>query len=211
MTDIVLSDKDKALERLSERERIAYNDWQENKNKPPLAPSLSAKLYNLFLNGYDCHEIVRLNEGLYSLGMVLEARVRDGWDQRRHDYLESLFSSVEDKAKQTQAESVMFLTDLMAATHKHYGDKLKKYIQSGDINDLGDMRLDSPGAYKKVVEMFLKLTGQDGGGQAPAPPGMHVVSQNTIIQQTPAKEMGPDPNDAKAMLRFLNASDEEKK
>lgn len=153
---------------LSEKEQALRAAWKETKNKPSLAPALSAQLFELFVHGLSCQDIVDLNRGVYKLEQVLEVRVRDGWDERRKQYVDQLFGSVIARVAQTQVESVGFITDMLAAAHKRHGDKLQKYLQTGDESDLPrDINIDSWTNYKSAVETLLKITGQEKSGRLP--------------------------------------------
>lgn len=150
-----------AVTDLTEEERQALAIWQE-RHQPSLSPTLSTKLFQLFLQNKSVAEIVSLNPGVLA-GQVLEARVRDGWDEKRREYLNHLYGTVLYRVMQTQTEAVSFTADLMAAAHRLYGPKLQKFIQTGDAKDLGDAEklIQSLDAYRKVAEMLLKLTLQD--------------------------------------------------
>jgi len=56
----------------------------------------------------------------------------------------------------------MFSADLLAAANKQFGDKLKRFIQTGDESELGkDLSVNSLKQYKDAVDLMMKLTGQD--------------------------------------------------
>ena len=147
---------------LTESERQILTDWRENRTRPSLPPSVGVNLYNLFVRGYSCEEIQADNRA-YTLGQIIEVRVRDRWDERREKHLEHLYGSIFGRVRQTQMESVAFTTDLLAAAHRLYGDKLRTFLQSGREEDLGEARqlIQSLEAYRKVADILLKLTGQD--------------------------------------------------
>lgn len=153
---------------LSAKEQSLYLEWLEKKTKPSLSPSLSTQLFQLFLNGYSCDEICEHHNKIYPIGQILEARVRDEWDRRRKEHLDQLYSKVFDRVKQTQFESVAFTSDLLAAAHKLYGQKIKTFLETGKEDDLGEAQglIKSLDAYRKVAEMLLKLTGQDKSKEA---------------------------------------------
>ncbi len=144
---------------LTKEEARAYRIYMAKKD-PPLAPQIQAQLFNLYLNGASCEEIQRLNPNL-SLGMIVRARVEGLWDDQRQRYLDSLFSAVRERVQQVQMESVMLTADMLAAANKMFGDKLKKYIQTDDPRELGELRIDSLKQYRDAVELLMKLTGQD--------------------------------------------------
>lgn len=150
-----------AINDLTEEERQALVAWQE-RHLPMLGPTLSTKLFQLFLQNKSVADIAALNPGTLP-GAILDARVRDSWDEKRREYLDHLYGTVLQRVMQTQTEAVQFTADLMAAAHRLYGPKLQKFIQSGEIKDLGEAEklIQSLDAYRKVAEMLLKLTLQD--------------------------------------------------
>ncbi len=189
--EIVLS----PVERLSPEERKAYKLYVQ-KNDPPLSPSVQAQLFSLYLNGTSCEEIAKLNPN-FSLGMIVRARVEGLWDERRDAHLESLFSGVRERVQQVQMESVVFTSDLLSSANKMFGDKLKKYLQTGDERELGALRIDSLKQYRDAVDLLMKLTGQDKK--------IEVTGQTkTVVEFT-----GPvSPKDAAALLKRANVKDE---
>jgi hypothetical protein len=71
-----------------------------------------------------------------------------------------LFEGVRERVEQVQMESVLFTTDLLSSANKMFGDKLKKYIQTGDERELGALKVDSLKQYRDAVDLLLRLTGQ---------------------------------------------------
>lgn len=142
--------------KLTPKERGAY--WSALKNNP-LSPAKQAQLFELFLNGKSCEEIANLNK--MPLGEVVRARIDFEWDQKKDEHVTYLLSSVRDRVRQIQLESITFSADLLAAAHKLHGERIRKFIQSGDEAELGDLKITNLKAYKDAVELLLKLTGQD--------------------------------------------------
>jgi len=162
-----------------------------------LSPTASAGFLALFIQGKSLREIHDLNRAI-PFGSIVEARLRYGWDSTKEQYIQDLQSGVVKRMIQAQMESVNFLADVMAATHKKYGGAIKKYLQSGNKDDLEGFDIESISSYQKVIDSVLKITGKDkeskiridgsGFGSAPAP-------QNTA--------KGVSPEKAKAILKIL--------
>lgn len=132
-----------------------------------ISPATRAKLFSLFLQGHDCVEIARLNQGI-TLGQIVRVRVDDLWDDKRREHIEALLGEVKTRLQQTTLESVEFVSNLLAATHKQYGDQLKKYLQSGDPADLGPFSIHGLRQYREAIQLLRELSGQDskkGGSQ----------------------------------------------
>jgi hypothetical protein len=128
--------------------------------KPPLAPSLNAKLFQLFLQGKGTEEIRRLNPQL-GLGEIVAARIEGRWDERREEHLDALLSNTSLRVQQVTLETADFVCDILAVANREHGDRLRRYLQSGDETELGDFRVTTLAGFKTAIEMLQKLTGQD--------------------------------------------------
>jgi hypothetical protein len=158
---------EKVLARLTKKE---LTELEKYRNKPGLAITIQAQFFELFVNGNSCEEIHRLNSN-FPFGAIVRARIEGLWDQRKDDMLASALDAVRARVEQTQVAAVHFNADLLAAAHKQFGDRLKKYMQTGDENVLGDVKIETLKQYRDAIEMWLKVTGQD--------------SKKTITLQTP--------------------------
>jgi hypothetical protein len=129
--------------------------------KHPLAPDTIAALFQLYLNGSNCGEIHRLNKGL-PYEAILWARVKFEWDRKRDEYVEELTEKIRDKVMQSQLQTTELMADLLTATSRKHGDKIKKYIQTGDEADLGDaLSINRLNDLLRIAEGLQKITGQD--------------------------------------------------
>lgn len=203
-----------ALADLDDKDLAVYKDWQEKKNRPSLALSLSLQLFELFLHGLTVREIVEMNKNTYRYEQVIEARVRDDWDGRRRAHLDNLFGSIYTKVTQAQAEAASFLTDMLAVAHKQHGTGLKTYLQTGDDKDLAGIQIQSWQGYKSVVESLMKLTGQDkpkdlSPSRPSPPPESGKVEPGPEIKMLPAGAVRV--MDTSAALKILGVVTEEKK
>lgn len=153
MSDIVVTDN------LSLKERVAYENYLAN-GGANISPSTQAQFLALFLRGKSCEEICALNPS-WPLGAIVKCRIEGDWDKRLFEYREQLFSGVKERLQQIELESINFLTDMLAAAHKQQGDKIKRYLQTGNEDDLGEMKISSIAGYSKVLELVVKVTGQD--------------------------------------------------
>jgi hypothetical protein len=144
---------------LDDREQYALTKWQAGTH-PALAPDTQAKLFRLFLNGKSTHEIHRINPQ-FSLGQVVHARIKGKWDERYEQHMDELLNGVKARVQQVTLESIEFVSDLIAAANKKFGERIKKYLQTENPDDLGDLQITSLDGYRKAVELLHKLTGQD--------------------------------------------------
>jgi hypothetical protein len=190
--------KEEAVERivkkLSQSEAVAYKVWRDS-NTPALAPSLNAQLFNLFLQGKGCDEIVRMNPGL-RLGQVVAARVEGDWDRRREEHLDRLLTETSLRVQQTTLETADFVCDLLAVANKEHGEKLRRYLQTGSKSELGDFKIESLSGLKSAIEVLQKLTGQDKQQKM-------VVSGEVVHTTGPATPLSSD--EADKALRLLLA------
>jgi hypothetical protein len=119
------------------------------------------KFFELFLNGSDCKEIHRLNTP-FPLEAILWARVKYHWDTQKDEYVIQKQLMIRDKVMKAQLEATDLIADMLVVARKEHGDRLKKYIQTGNDKDLGGaMKIESLQSLMKTVESLLKITGQD--------------------------------------------------
>lgn len=148
---------------MSAREADEYRRYKEGRTRMarhPIAPVTSAKFFELYLTGKSCEDIHRLNPG-FDLGQVVDAAVEGRWEDRRREHLDRLMDKARERVLQVQCESVEFVSDLLSAAHRLHGDKLKRFLQTGDPKELGDLQVGSLEQYRKAADVLLKLTGQD--------------------------------------------------
>lgn len=168
-----------------------------------MAPSLSAKCFGMFLEGYSASDIQKTNPQ-FPLGMILHAQVKYQWDKQRDEYTMQLYQRIRDKVLNTQLSSVEFISDLLSATNKRNGKKLKRYFQTGDEADLPDIEIKSLLTYNKAVEVLARLTGQDNkktlpdlGGPQPGSPPVG-IGGDTVDRQPKSL---PPANKARVIIR----------
>ncbi len=144
---------------LNDTERVALLAYRREPQLR-LSQDTQMRMFTLFLAGHSAAEIQSLNKQ-FSLGQILTARLEGNWDRRRREHIESLYANVLSRIQQTTVESVGFLADQMSAVHKNFGEKARKYLQSGDPKDFDDFGIDGIKNYKAAIEAWQKLTGQE--------------------------------------------------
>lgn len=186
---------------LDDRERYAFSKWQKS-NHPALAPDTQAKLFRLFLNGKSTHEIHRLNPN-FSLGQVVDARIKGKWDEKYQQHIDELLNGVKARVQQVTLESIEFVADIISAANQRFGDQIKKYLQSGNPADLGDLQITSLDGYRKAIELLQKLTGLDK---------QPVKGEMTVLHKADESMQGTKPNivqsaeEAAEILKLLLAA-----
>ncbi len=127
-------------------------------NEQPLAPTLQAQLFELYLRGTTLEQIQRLNKHI-QLGSIVRAFVEGDWYNRRLLYTEGVLDGIRLKVQQTFGEGADFLSDFLQVFHKLYGDKLKLFLQTGDESVLGDLKPTNLTQYRLVLDMLMNATG----------------------------------------------------
>lgn len=155
-----------AFDLLSDRERAAYDAWLVKK-QPPVAPSTAAKYLEAYLQGSTCEDILKLSKGM-ALGAIVDCKIRDRWDDRLVEYRATLLDQVGQRLRQVQLESVQHIADQLAVAHKRDGDRLKRFLMTGDNADLGGASfITGIKSYSEAVKALLALTGQDKDKKGP--------------------------------------------
>ena len=184
---------------LNARERVAYEEHMRRQNTP-LSPSLEAELFQLYLNGVGLEDIARLNKGL-RLGAIARSAVEGDWYEKRRNYADSLLEAVVPRVQQVQAEAIVFAADLLAAAHKLHGNKIRRFLQTGDESELGDFSIRNIDQYRRSTEVLLKLTGQDNK----SPQRREIRSEQPMVKEyVPATIAVPQkllPDDAADLLK----------
>lgn len=131
----------------------------------PLSPATSAQFLNLYLNGYTTSEIQKMNPG-FKLGIIVQAKVNHEWDRHKAEYINVLMTQTRESVQKTQLEAIRFASDGMAVHQRVLGNAFKRYLQTGNEEDLGPHK-DSINikTYKEYVALLLQLTGQDAKKQ----------------------------------------------
>jgi len=184
---------------LTPKELEAYQKYVES-GKPPLAASTSSNFFQLFLQGHTTEEIARLNPS-FGLGIIVKARIDHDWDKQREDHISGLLDSIRQVVQKTQLESIRFVSDALTAYQKMAGEKFQKYIQSGNVADLGELKDMSFKTFKDLLELLLKLTGQDTGNKKISGEVVHV---HQVEQAAPRVDRPMTTTEAADFLKRLD-------
>jgi hypothetical protein len=145
---------------LSPRELREYQIYMRLR-QPPMAQSTQLQFFQLFLNASSCEEIVRLNPGGFSLGAIVRARLENNWDELLAQHRAELMYKIKDRVQQVSLETVNRLCDELAASNKLNVDKVKKFLQTGDPEELKGTDVGSMKHMEKMIEGLAKLLGTD--------------------------------------------------
>ena len=108
------------------------------------------------------------------------------------------------KVVKAQLETAALYADMLSATVKKNGHKLKKYLQTGNEKDLNGVLLpESILALGKVVEGLQKLTGQDRNVKMTKEETLNVLE---TIFDTAERYLDPiEKRSAIAIITYLRA------
>lgn len=160
IVDIEVSFEDRAKVYLLEGQ---YNDLIQyiDKGGHEIALSTAQKFFELFLNGESIEEIHRLNPA-FPIAAIHWLRIKYCWDKMKTDYIMALQKQTAEKAFKAQLEVTSLYSDILSAAVKKHGAKIKKYLQTGNEQDLGEaLAVDSLHQLMKAAEALQKITGQD--------------------------------------------------
>lgn len=179
------TDLEGALKLLSEDEADELQRWL-SKEKPPIAVSTAAKLFEIFIQGQTCKQIHKLNPQ-FDYGAIIHARIRDGWDEKRAEYVAHAYGSIREKVIKAQMDAIEMTANLLSVTAEQNNKKYLKYLQTKDEQELkGSIQIESLKQFKEAVESLQKLTGQDKDAtknpvtNAPANSGERVIEAQAV-------------------------------
>lgn len=166
-----------------------------------MSAGLAVQMFQLYLNGSTLRQIWEVNKGL-QFGQVVAAAVGGEWHRLREEHLLYLERTTDLRARQAVSEGVAFVGDLMAAANKLHGESTRRYLQSGNPEDLGPFGVGSIRQYKELVELMLKLSGLDKANKVSGVV-KHEHSHNHTVHSVPTE---PPPAAAAGMaLGFLTS------
>lgn len=183
--------------RMSKAEEKAYREYCTS-NDPPLPPELQEQLFRVYLNGSSCEKIWKSNKEAFSLGALVAARVEGDWDGKIQDNASDMIAATLGKVARARLESINLLADLISATVQVETDKIAKFTQTQDPNQLGILRIEGLKGLTEAVTVLEKLVSKPPEGKPPAPnpPAQAFVNP-------PAKPALDEPESVRAMLKKL--------
>jgi len=143
----------------SEKEALAF---VEKEGIRGIGATLANEMFNLFLEGYTCSDIAKLNAQLkLREGDVLYLRKRYRWDHYRDEYIYNLQTQMGPRLAKTKLEALETLMLHLAVAGKDFNPKAKRFLQTGKEEDKPDYWAGSPTAFKAIIETIAKITGED--------------------------------------------------
>ncbi len=160
-------------------EQEALERWQKT-HEPHLDLEQAMTLYEHYLNGCTVEEIYHLKNGKVPFGQIVDAKQRYEWERRKTQQFTALFKKVEERAVKSKAEAVFMLTDALAVARKLFGDRFKKYLETGDATHLGTLDLTNLKNYKMLIEMLQMLTDTKDSSHKEVSVGGTVQHQHSV-------------------------------
>lgn len=133
------------------------------------------------------------------MGIIVKARIEHDWDRHKKEYVDTLITQTRESVQKTQLDAIRLATDAMAVHQRVLGGAFKKYLQTGNEDDLGPHKDQiSLRNLKEWTSLMMNLTGQDkkaAAESAPAPNPMNTVEGSKSIDVA-----GTDGSDLLKML-----------
>lgn len=137
-------------------EKQSLYDYILSGGKPAPA-SVSSAFFELFYNGCSPEDIHELNPS-FDTQAIQWLRIAHKWDETVSLTVLRNNSLIIGKIHKAQTDAAMLMTDMIAVSVKQHQTKLRKYLQTGNPEELRDaMILDNPERFSKMVESLIKL------------------------------------------------------
>jgi hypothetical protein len=167
--------------------------WRD-RGEPPLELQRAMELYELFLNGMNCEQIYKAYSGVIPYGQILDARDRYNWDKKRRDQIAEAFKSVEERVVKSKMDAIQHLTLLLASAHKMLGDRVQKYLATGDESYLGTLDPSNLKNYTTILQTLNALTDSQKSKD---------VNVGGVVEHKHSIALKPDAKSAAKLLEML--------
>jgi len=147
---------------------------------------------SLYIMGYTCKDIHdQFPE--YELGLIVYARQKFKWDEKRANYQANLAAQVIQAAALAKAESVRFLYDVLSAVHAKNRNEIMRYLANPDKEKAPDFLPKSLGGYQTLINMINDLTAPPAAAKGGANDPANVASPlvNITLNNGPAASSKP--------------------
>lgn len=185
--------------RMSKAEEKAYRAYC-NGNEPPLAPELQEQLFRAYLNGSSCEKIWKANKETFSLGALVAARVDGDWDGKIKENATEMIAVTLGKVARARMESINLLSDLISATVQAETDKIVKFTQTQNPEDLGMLRIEGLKGLTEAISSLEKLVGK------PEAKGPSTSAPTQAFVDAPPAPTLDEPDSMRNMLKKLKGT-----
>jgi hypothetical protein len=183
---------------LTERERSALAE-HARRGAPAMSPATAANFFALFVEGYTLDQMLEANRA-WGLGVLVDARIRYRWDERREAYVEDVHKQAVERLAKLRAESINHLANLAAVAHTEFRQDMIRYLQNPTEDNLPKGRLRTPKDYRDLIEAIEKVTKLGVPTPPPSPTVGVSVGEGSQVAIVMADEKG-----AQILQKLANA------
>lgn len=122
---------------LTVRESVALTEVEERalaahvrKNDHAMSPVTAANYFALFAEGYTCEQMLATSNSSFSLGQLVDARLRYKWDERLAKYVDDIHKQALDRLHKFKAEAINHVLDMIAVDTRIKRDEMMRYLQN---------------------------------------------------------------------------------
>lgn len=152
-----------------------------------------AELLNAYLTGLDTAELISMFP-ITSIGGIAFLKAKEGWIEKRKEFLEDLTYKSKLKLLQTKNNAIGTLSLIIEAFHKELKPQLMKYLETGDKSHL-PARFKIKGfndytRFLKLLEHISKFQTSQANNKQPDTlyPPVSIHAENLTIQEGKKKE-----------------------
>ena len=168
-------------------------------------------MFALYMQGRTYTNISKTTKVKKDLVLYMAAKMN--WYEKRMEHLNDIQNNITKRLTDTKTQSLDFITNLITAQHKYYGDEIDKFLMTGDRTVMDGLDLKQLTQYFKSIEILEKIINpaniKPGSGSKAtvninAPDGAEVrqLDDNTVEIT---------PGNTGAILKALSKMKDEKK
>lgn len=175
--------------KLTPHEQRALDGWRRDPKAAPVAPQTAARMLQLYLRGYSCHDI-RDQEAFsgFTVGAIVHARLDGRWDEAAAELRERLRRSMIDQAFHLGQETARTIHNLLACANVDLNRRAMAYL-SGTTKEM-PLGVDKVVHFKQLVDLYLAVE-------------EHPTTKAPAEMKPPAQEEGEerDPDELSGLPR----------
>jgi predicted phage tail protein len=146
-------------------------------------------MFALYMQGRSYTDISKTTKVKKDLVLYMSAKMN--WYEKRMEHLNDIQKNIMTRLTDTKIQSLDFISNLITAQHKYYGDEISKFIMTGDRTVMENLDLKQLTQYFKSIEILEKILNpanvKKGGGSSSivninAPDGAEIkkLDENTV-------------------------------
>lgn len=159
-------------------------------------------MFGLYMAGKTYTEISKITKTKKDLVLYMAAKMK--WYDNRIEYLTDIQREMTSKLLNTRVESLNFITSLIGAHHKYYGDEVNEFLRTGDKTIMEDMDLKSLGQYFKSIEILERIINPSNVGGKGSGATININAAGSQIKQVDEKTLEINPGTTGDILKALS-------